>query len=30
LAANFRIARQEQIFEKSLAEKYYNAEDSIR
>lgn len=30
LAANFRTARQEQISEKSLADKYYNAEDSTR
>ena len=30
LAANFRTARQERISEKSLADKYYNAEDSTR
>ncbi len=30
LSANFRTARQEQISEKSLADKYYNAEESTR
>ena len=30
LAANFRTARQEQISEKSLADKYCNTEDSTR
>lgn len=30
IAANFRTARQEHISEKSLADKYYNAEESTR